>query len=83
MRDGLQVLPVFVSGGEVNLVKLCRDCAFVRIGWLERWLTGYENAKCAMSERDPVDGRLRFCSNERRSILDHKCGVVGKYWEPK
>ena len=60
-------------------MNLCRDCKFAEIGLFDRWMSGYEFAKCN-KEVSPVTGKaLTYCCIERR----YDCGIEGKWFEPR
>lgn len=76
-------------------MKLCKDCKHVQPDsfWTfsrNRW----EFATCGRETPEPtvhpVDGKLikqkgssQFCSNERESKWDDRCGPEAKFWEEK
>lgn len=70
----------------------CKDCRWIKIGWLSRTLEMWEDGYCLSpmrnlypSSTDPVSGkitparRMSLCTSNR--IWD--CGPEGKLFEPR
>lgn len=72
-------------------IKLCRDCKWHRLSFMDRLLGFGKFAKCAKPELQLsgsgyplVNGgssELTYCATQRERKLG--CGPEGKMWEPK
>lgn len=72
MSEAMETLRRAAEVPEVRLCRDCRHCRPARPLW-----------KCAR-EVNLVDGSPGyFCDLERHSVLERRCGAVGRFWEPK
>lgn len=75
-----------------SIPPLCKDCRWIKIGWLSRVLGMWENGYCKSPQRplypssvDPVSGvvsaarRMSLCTSNRAS----DCGREGRFFELK
>lgn len=74
-----------------DVVLLCKDCAKVKVSWLNKLTGNYEDAKCLRRVNtvvDPVSGKVKVtmdflsCREERRASNSWACGAKGRMWEP-
>lgn len=72
--------------------RLCKDCKWQRVTWLERLLFGGRFTKCIAPQtyvRSMVDGKMKqkysFCEVNRclPSSGMHDCGSEGLFFQPK